>query len=115
MTSSARAITGAVRFLALMISSTSSGVMSLTGRSPHAVTKAARKSRSASLPRRSSANLLVKKACATLAKECLTRSARSRAAASCASASITLGSIPLAISERHSPAVLRAASRLVAP
>jgi len=42
-----------LRFLALMIASTSSGVMSVGARSPHAVTKAARNTRSTALPLRS--------------------------------------------------------------
>ena len=70
----ARAICGALRFLRLMTSSTSSVVMSPNGRSRHAVTKAARKSRSAILPRRSCASLSAMKASAALPKECRMRS-----------------------------------------
>ena len=111
MISSERAFCGAVRFLALMIASTSNLVISVTGRSPHAAMNTLRRSRSTALPLRSCDSLSAMKASATLANECLMRSARSRSAFSRASASTTAGSIPLAIRLRHSPAVRRASSK----
>ena len=89
-------------------------MISLTGRSPHAAMNTERRSRSATLPLRSFSSLAVMNASAAMVKECLIRSARSRASAARRSASTTAGSMPRATCERHSPAMRRASSSLIA-